>query len=138
MDFDESQDVPEETSEAGDTAENKEEEKKQTTVYYVTDEIQQSQYINMFKDAGLNAVILRHNIDTAFITHVERQREDVKFQRIDADCNGYLQRGNLRRRSEGNHRRPDGSIPQSPKQRQTSGEGGKTEKRKRILSDDPL
>ena len=85
VDFDESQDVPEETSEAGDTAENKEEEKKQTTVYYVTDEIQQSQYINMFKDAGLNAVILRHNIDTAFITHVERQREDVKFQRIDAD-----------------------------------------------------
>ena len=77
--------MPEETSEAGDTAENKEEEKKQTTVYYVTDEIQQSQYINMFKDAGLNAVILRHNIDTAFITHVERQREDVKFQRIDAD-----------------------------------------------------
>ena len=85
VDFDESQDVPEETSKPAIRRKTKKREKKQTTVYYVTDEIQQSQYINMFKDAGLNAVILRHNIDTAFITHVERQREDVKFQRIDAD-----------------------------------------------------
>ena len=63
----------------------KEEEKPQVTIYYVTDEIQQSQYINMFKEQGMNAVILKHNIDSAFITHVERHNENVKFQRIDAD-----------------------------------------------------
>lgn len=62
-----------------------EEDKKQTVIHYVTDEVQQSQYINMFKEAELNAVILKHNIDTAFVTHVERQNEDVKFERIDAD-----------------------------------------------------
>ena len=66
-----------------DAEEGKEPEK--TTVYYVTDEVQQSQYINMFKEQGMDAVILKHNIDTAFITHVEQKHEDVKFQRIDAD-----------------------------------------------------
>ena len=61
------------------------EEKKPTTLFYVTDEIQQSQYINMFRAEGKDAVILRHNIDNAFITHVERANETVHFQRIDAD-----------------------------------------------------
>ena len=61
------------------------EEKKPTTVFYVTDELQQSQYINMFRTEGKNAVILRHNIDGAFVTHVERANENVHFQRIDAD-----------------------------------------------------
>ena len=65
--------------------EGKEEEKKPTTIFYVTDEIQQSQYINMFRAEGKNAVILRHNIDSAFVTHVERANETVHFQRIDAD-----------------------------------------------------
>ncbi len=65
--------------------EGKEEEKKPTTLFYVTDEIQQSQYINMFRAEGKDAVILRHNIDNAFITHVERANETVHFQRIDAD-----------------------------------------------------
>ena len=65
--------------------EGKEEEKKPTTIFYVTDEIQQSQYINMFRTEGKNAVILRHNIDSAFVTHVERANETVHFQRIDAD-----------------------------------------------------
>ncbi len=63
----------------------KQEEKPKTILYYVTDEVQQSQYINMFKEEGLDAVILKHNIDTAFISHVEQKNEDVKFQRIDAD-----------------------------------------------------
>ena len=81
-----------ETAEAGKTEEEKkdgeqaeEKETEKTTVYYVSDEIQQSQYINMFKEQGMDAVILKHNIDTAFITHVEQKHEDVKFQRIDAD-----------------------------------------------------
>ena len=65
--------------------EGKEEEKKPTTIFYVTDEVQQSQYINMFRAEEKNAVILRHNIDSAFITHVERANETVHFQRIDAD-----------------------------------------------------
>ncbi len=63
---------------------------KDTTIYYVTDEIQQSQYINMFKDAGMDAVILKHNIDTAFISHLEQKNQKVKFQRIDADLTDTL------------------------------------------------
>ena len=63
---------------------------KDTTVYYVTDEVQQSQYINMFKDAGMDAVILKHNIDTAFISHLEQKNQKVKFQRIDADLTDTL------------------------------------------------
>ena len=61
------------------------EEKKPVTIYYVTDEQQQSQYINMFKAEGLDAVILNHNIDSPFITQLEQRNENVKFQRIDAD-----------------------------------------------------
>ncbi|MBQ8857944.1 MAG: molecular chaperone HtpG [Lachnospiraceae bacterium] len=76
--------VPEEP-EAEVVEEGKEEEKKPTTIFYVTDEVQQSQYINMFRAEEKNAVILRHNIDSAFITHVERANETVHFQRIDAD-----------------------------------------------------
>ena len=54
-------------------------------VYYVTDEQQQSQYINMFKENGMDAVILTHNIDQPFISQLEQKNEDVKFLRIDAD-----------------------------------------------------
>ena len=68
-----------------DQAATEEKEKDPTVIYYVTDELQQSQYINMFRAEGKDAVILKHNIDTAFISHVEQKEEDVKFQRIDAD-----------------------------------------------------
>ena len=67
----------------GDNAENKE----QTTIYYVTDEQQQSQYINMFRAQGQDAVILSHNIDSPFITQLEQRNPELKFQRIDADVN---------------------------------------------------
>ncbi len=60
-------------------------EKHENQVFYVTDEIQQSQYINMFKKEGLDAVILKHNIDQPFITNLEQAKEDVKFRRIDTD-----------------------------------------------------
>ncbi len=60
-------------------------EKDKTTIYYVTDEKQQSQYINMFKEAGLDAFILTHNIDQPFITRLEYKDQKIKFQRIDAD-----------------------------------------------------
>lgn len=62
-----------------------EEEKKEKIIYYVTDEKQQGQYINMFKAAKMDAVILTHNIDQHFITSLESRNEGVKFLRIDAD-----------------------------------------------------
>ncbi len=77
-------DVVENPDEAGEEdVEEKEPEK--TTIFYVTDEVQQSQYINLFKEEGKNAVILKHNIDSPFISHLEMKNEHVKFQRIDAD-----------------------------------------------------
>ena len=62
-------------------------EKHENTIFYVTDEKEQSQYINMFKKEGLDAVILPHNIDNPFISHLERKNEGLKFLRIDADLN---------------------------------------------------
>ena len=62
-----------------------EEEKKEKTIYYVTDEKQQSQYINMFKAAKMDAVVLTHNIDQPFVSQLEAKNEGIKFQRIDAD-----------------------------------------------------
>ena len=61
------------------------EEKHKNTIFYVTDEKEQSQYINMFKEEGIDAVLLQHNIDAPFITHLEQKNKDVKFLRIDAD-----------------------------------------------------
>ena len=60
-------------------------EKNGETIYYVTDEQQQSQYINLFKAEGMDAVILTHSIDSPFISQLEQRNEKVKFQRIDAD-----------------------------------------------------
>ena len=65
-------------------------EDTKTTIYYVTDEQQQSQYINMFKKEGLEAVILSHNIDSPFITQLEQKNEHVRFQRIDADITDHF------------------------------------------------
>lgn len=61
------------------------EEKKPEIVYYVTDLVQQSQYVNLFKESGMDAVILTHNIDQPFISRLEASHEDIRFQRIDAD-----------------------------------------------------
>lgn len=63
-------------------------EKHENTVFYVTDEVEQSQYINMFKNEGIDAVILTHNIDQPFITNMESKNENLKFKRIDADLSG--------------------------------------------------
>ena len=67
-----------ETVDAEDTA-------KEKVIYYVTDEQQQSQYINMFRQAKMDAVILTHNIDQPFVSQLEAKNEGVKFMRIDAD-----------------------------------------------------
>ena len=82
-----------EAAEGTETKEEKAEEKKEpekTTIFYVTDEVQQSQYINMFREAGKDAVILKHNIDTPFISHLEQKDEGVQFKRIDADLTEEL------------------------------------------------
>ena len=87
----ETEETKAETTEETDAAENSEQaEKEKTTVYYVTDEQQQSQYINMFKEQGQDAILLTHNIDSAFITYLEQKHEDVKFMRIDADVHESL------------------------------------------------
>ena len=69
-------------------ADAKEEEK--TRIFYVTDEVQQSQYINMFKAQGQDAIILTHNIDSAFSTYLEQKHQEVQFLRIDADVHDSL------------------------------------------------
>ena len=68
-----------------DDAEDSAPEDNRKTVYYVTDLQQQGQYVNMFKEQGMNAVILDHAIDTSFITQLEQRNENYKFCRIDAD-----------------------------------------------------
>ena len=75
-----------EDTDAG-TAEEKasEPEKKDRTIYYVTDEKEQGQYIRMFRDQGMDAVLLPEMIDTAFIGFLEQKEEGIKFTRIDAD-----------------------------------------------------
>lgn len=70
---------------AADAEETDGEKEPRKVIYYVTDEKQQSQYINMFKAQGMDAVILTHNIDQPFVSQLESKNEDIKFQRIDAD-----------------------------------------------------
>ena len=72
-------------SENLESAEASEDEKKEKVIYYVTDEKQQSQYIEMFRKAKMDAVILNHNIDQPFISQLEAKNEGIKFMRIDAD-----------------------------------------------------
>ena len=74
-----------EEEKAEEKADGEEKEAPKTTIYYVTDVVQQSQYINMFREQKMNAVVLKDNIDNPFISHLEAKNEKVKFQRIDAD-----------------------------------------------------
>ena len=76
-----------ESAEAADSEEQEEKEEEPAIVYYVTDMQQQSQYVNMFKEQELNAVILSHQIDQPFISQLEQGDLKVKFQRIDAGLN---------------------------------------------------
>ena len=81
------------TEEEKTSDESKKEEKEEpekTVIYYVTDEVQQSQYINMFREAGKDAVILKHVIDSQFISHLEQQDQEIQFKRIDADLTEEL------------------------------------------------
>lgn len=80
----------EKTSEENSDHSAEEKETEKTTIFYVTDEVQQSQYINMFKEAGKDAVILKHNIDSPFISHLEQKDQTIQFKRIDADLTEEL------------------------------------------------
>ncbi len=71
-------------------ADEEDEKDKRKVIYYVTDRVQQGQYINLFKEQGMDAVILDHNIDTSFITQLEQRNENYKFMRIDADLTESL------------------------------------------------
>ena len=74
-----------------DNADNTDEQKDtRETIYYVTDKNQQGQYIRMFKESDMNAVILDHNIDTSFITQLEQRNQNYKFMRIDAEVTDAL------------------------------------------------
>ena len=80
----------ENTSEENKDTSSDDKEPEKTTIFYVTDEVQQSQYINMFKEAGKDAVILKHNIDSPFISHLEQKDQTIQFKRIDADVTEEL------------------------------------------------
>ena len=73
-----------------DGSDEEEPKDDRSIIYYVTDINQQGQYIKMFKEQDMNAVILDHNIDTSFISQLERRNETYKFMRIDADLTGAL------------------------------------------------
>ena len=78
----------EETQDTDTAADTEKDTRK--VVYYVTDKVQQSQYIRMFKEQGMDAVILDHNIDTSFISQLEARNEQYRFARIDADVTDSL------------------------------------------------
>ena len=73
------------TEDTAKTAENSDKTEKNKVIYYVTDPVQQSQYIAMFKNAGKDAVILPERIDQPFISELEAKNQGVHFRRIDAD-----------------------------------------------------
>ena len=77
-----------EDADAKDDSEEEKDERK--VIYYVTDKVQQGQYIKLFKEQGMDAVILDHNIDTSFISQLEQRNEHYKFMRIDADVTDSL------------------------------------------------
>lgn len=83
-----------------DTAEGDVEEKKEKIVYYVTDLVQQSQYVNMFKKAGMDAVVLPDKIDQPFVSQLESKNEGIKFARIDADLTDTFKEENSKEDEE--------------------------------------
>ena len=77
------------TADGSDTSADSEKDERKV-IYYVTDKVQQGQYIKLFKEQNMQAVILDHNIDTSFITQLEQRNEKYKFMRIDADVTESL------------------------------------------------
>ena len=85
------EDAKDQDADKTDSEENdQEKEDTRKTIYYVTDPNQQGQYIKMFKEQNMDAVILDHNIDTSFISQLEHRNQNYKFMRIDADVTEAL------------------------------------------------
>ena len=107
IDFDEDEEEKPEGEEAEAKTEEvsaeeapEDEEPKEKTIYYVTDPIQQSQYINMFKKAKMTAVLLPDEIDMPFIQQLEAKNEGIHFKRIDADMEDALKAKNTKKLEE--------------------------------------
>ena len=83
----------------GDTG-HTDEETKEKVIYYVTDLVQQSQYVNMFKKAGMDAVVLPDKIDQPFVSQLEAKNEGIKFARIDADLTDTFKAENSKEEEE--------------------------------------
>ena len=86
----------------GETADSPagDEEKKEKIIYYVTDLVQQSQYVNMFKKANMDAVVLPDKIDQPFVSQLESKNEGIKFARIDADLTDTFKDTNSEKEDE--------------------------------------
>ncbi len=79
---------------------SEDEETKEKIIYYVTDPVQQSQYINMFKKAKMDAVVLPDRIDQPFVSQLEAKNEGIKFSRIDADLTDTFKTKNSKKVEE--------------------------------------
>ena len=84
----------------GSDSDNEDTEKKEKVIYYITDTKQQSQYMEMFKKAKMEAVILEDNIDQPFISQLEAKNEGIKFSRIDADLTDSLKAKTSKKEAE--------------------------------------
>ena len=85
----------------GDTAEDAaDKDAKEKIIYYVTDLVQQSQYVNMFKEANMDAVVLPDKIDQPFVSQLEAKNEGIKFARIDADLTDTFKAENSKEEDE--------------------------------------
>ena len=119
-----------------DNADNTDEQKDtRETIYYVTDKNQQGQYIRMFKESDMNAVILDHNIDTSFITQLEQRNQNYKFMRIDADVTDALKEDVSEEICSGY---TDRDIPRRPRQRESGCKSRKIKRRFYLIHDHPL
>lgn len=76
-------------------------EQIENQVYYTTDQVQQTQYINLLKSHDVDAVVLEHPIDSAFISHLEAQNEGVQFKRVDADISDLMKEADDNEDEEG-------------------------------------
>ena len=90
--------VDEKDEEADIPTEDK--ETKEKIIYYVTDLVQQSQYVNMFKKANMDAVVLPDKIDQPFVSQLESKNEGIKFARIDADLTDTFKSENSKETEE--------------------------------------
>ena len=91
--------VVDEKEDAAD-APAEDQETKEKIIYYVTDLVQQSQYVNMFKNAGMDAVVLPDKIDQPFVSQLESKNEGIKFARIDADLTDTFKAENSKEEEE--------------------------------------